>query len=72
MEGERNLIGIVVFVCQIGEGEGNLRRTVIAMRIGSDISSALSRSPRMKVLNSGGRAVISYPEESKMGPDTGA
>jgi len=67
MEGERNRITVVVFDCQIGEGPGHLRRSVIALRVGSDISGAVKSNPAMKVLSSGGWAVISYPMESKIG-----
>jgi hypothetical protein len=67
MEGERNRTRVVLFDCQIGEGPGHVRRTVMALRVGPDISGTVQSNPGMKVLGSGGWAVISYPEESKIG-----
>jgi len=67
MEGERNRIPIVIFDCQIGEGTGNVRRTVLAMRLRSELPGTVNTNPGMTVLSSGGWAVISYPQESTIG-----
>src|SRR5215475_13197302 len=67
MEGERDGIRVVIFDCQVGEGTGNLRRTVMSLRVGSDISTTANRNPGLTVLSSGGWAVISYPQEAKVG-----
>jgi hypothetical protein len=67
IDGERHTLRVVVFDCQIGEGAGNWKRTVIAIRTGSSTMDANKFDARMKVENSGGWSVFYYPWALKLG-----
>jgi hypothetical protein len=70
MDGELHRLRIVIFDCQVGEGNANWRRTVIAIRTGSATLDAARFDSRMKVENSGGWSVFHYPQELKLGLTT--
>ncbi len=67
IDGERNRKRVVVFDCQVGEGMGNWRQTVIAVRTGYGDFSAMRFTPEMAVENSGGWSIFYYPEATKRG-----
>ncbi len=67
IDGERHTLRVVVFDCQIGEGEGSWKRTVIAIRTGSSTMDAAKFDTRVKVENSGGWSVFYYPWALKLG-----
>jgi hypothetical protein len=65
IDGEQNRIRVVVFDCQVGEGKGVWRRTVIAARTGSrDFNGA--KFPGMATDNSGGWTILYYPQGMKV------
>jgi hypothetical protein len=65
IDGQLNQLHVVVFDCQVGEGQKGCRQTVIAVRTGSMAFSAKKLKPRMKVESSGGWSILYYPEETK-------
>ena len=67
IDGERRRLRIVAFDCQVGEGTASWRRTVIAIRTGSDTLDAAKFDLKMNVQNSGGWSIVYYPQELKLG-----
>lgn len=66
LDGERDKLRVVVFDCQIGEGNGSWQGTVIAIRTGPTSMDSAKFDPRMKVDNSGGWSVFYYPSRLKL------
>ena len=58
---------LIVFDCQVGEDKASWRRTVVAVRTGSDTLDAAKLGSRMKSENSGGWSIVYYPQEIKCG-----
>ena len=67
IDGERYGLRIFAFDCKVGEGTASRRRTVIAIRTGSDTLGAAKFDSKMKIQNSGGWSVVYYPQELKLG-----
>ena len=67
IDGERSQMRVIVFDCQVGEGQGSWRRTVIATKGGSNAISAANFKSGMKVDSSGGWEIRYYPQEVKRG-----
>src|SRR6476660_3936203 len=65
MDGQRNGIRVVAFDCEVYEGKESWSRTVVAGKSATNVFSATSSTPDLKVDHSGGWMILYYAREAR-------